>query len=104
MKLPKVMKKYCPNCKVATEHKITQAKAKGRSSTHPLSHGSDSRLKRKGQKKGSGNLGRYSKPAISKWKRTGAKSSKVIVLKLECTKCKKSWQKPIGRAKKMEFA
>ncbi len=103
MKLPKTMKKYCPKCKINIEHKISQVKAKTRSTTHPLSRGSDSRLRRKGQKTGHGSLGRYSKPPIAKWKRTGAKSSKVIALRMECTKCKKSWQTTVGRSKKVEF-
>ena len=103
MKLPKVMKKYCPRCNTSVEHKISQVKAKTRGSTHPLSQGSDSRLWKKGQKRGVGNLGRYSKPPIARWKRTGAKTSKVIALRLECTKCKKSRQVTIGRSKKVEF-
>ena len=103
MKLPKSMKKYCPKCKAKTEHKVSQVKAKTRSGTHPLSKGSDSRLRKKGQKRGAGNLGRYSKPPIARWKRTGAKTSKVIALRMECTQCKKSWQTTLGRSKKVEF-
>lgn len=101
--MPNVMKKYCKFCKNYTEHKASQAKAKTRSGTHPLSRYSDSRLRQKGQKRGVGNLGRYSKPPIARWKRTGAKVSKKIVMRLECTKCKKSTQTVIGRAKKVEF-
>ncbi|MBS3174309.1 hypothetical protein J4440_00340 [Candidatus Woesearchaeota archaeon] len=103
MKLPNASKRYCPKCNAYTDHKISQAKAKTRSGTHPLSRYSDSRLRRKGQKRGVGNLGRYSKPPIARWKRTGAKVSKVIAIRLECTKCKKSRQTTMGRAKKVEF-
>ena len=103
MKLPSTSNRYCPRCNAKTEHKLSQVKAKTRSSTHPLSSYSDSRLRKKGQKRGVGNLGRYSKPPIARWKRTGAKVSKVIAIRLECTKCKKSWQTTVGRAKKIEF-
>ena len=103
MKMPGKTKKYCKYCKQHTEQKITQMKSKTRSGTHPLSSYSDSRLRKKGQKRGVGNLGRYSKPPIARWKRTGAKVSKNIVLRLECTKCKKSTQTVIGRAKKLEI-
>ncbi len=103
MKVPKTTNRYCPKCNTKTEHKVSQVKTKTRSSVHPLSRYSDSRLRKKGQKKGSGNLGRYSKPPIAKWKRTGAKSSKVIAIRLECTKCKKSRQTTLGRSKKVEF-
>lgn len=103
MKLPKQMNQYCPHCNKATEHAVTQMKTKGRSATHPLSRGSDSRLRKKGQKRGHGSLGRYSKPAVSKFKRSGAKTSKRVVLKLECKVCKKSTQRMVGRARKVEF-
>lgn len=103
MKIPKVMKTYCAHCKKHTDHTVSQMKPKGRSSTHPLSKGSNSRLRRRGQRRGVGSLGRYSKPAISKFKRTGAKTSKKVVLKLECKTCKKSSQMGKGRAKKAEM-
>src|SRR3989339_2137272 len=103
MKIPKQMNHYCPKCKKHTEQTVTQMKVKGRSATHPLSRGSDSRLRKKGQKRGYGSLGRYSKPPIARWKRTGAKTSKVIALRMECTQCKKSWQTTLGRSKKVEF-
>ena len=73
MKHPKVKKAYCKTCKKHTEHKVAQVKAKGRSATHPLSWGS---AKRRKAKTGAGNHGKYSKPAIAKFKRTGAKTSK----------------------------
>ena len=101
MKSKKVMNKHCKFCKKHTEHKVTQAKQSTRSSAHPLSHGSTSRLKRRNERRGFGNLGRYSKP--TKPKRTGAKQTKKIVLKLTCNVSKKSYQLPIGRSKKIEF-
>ncbi len=103
MKSKKTIKKYCKTCKKHQEHKVTQAKQATRSSSHPLSRGSTKRLKQRGQRRGFGNLNKYSKPAISKFKRTGAKGSKKIILKLTCNTCKKSSQLNIGRAKRLEF-
>ncbi len=104
MKIIKQTNTYWPKCKKHTPHTIAQMKSKTRSGTHPLSKGSDSRLRKRGQKRGVGSLGRYSKPPIARWKRTGAKTSKKIVLKLECKVCKKSTQIVRGRAKKFELA
>lgn len=51
-----------------------------------------------------GNLGRYSKPAISKFKMTGKKLSKKTDFRLECKDCKKSHvARKSFRAKKVEF-
>ena len=49
-------------------------------------------------------LGRYSKPAISKFKMTGKKSTKKTDLRYECKTCKKiHLQKSGFRTKKLEF-
>jgi len=103
MKLPKIRNRYCPHCKKATEHKVEMYKAAGKRST--LSRGSIGRAKRRGQGRGVGNKGKWgSKPAISKWKRTGAKISKKTTLKYTCKECKKSTQQNKGfRAKRVEF-
>ena len=100
MKHPKTKKAYCKTCKKHTEHKVTQVKAKGRSATHPLSWGS---AKRRKAKAGVGNHGKYSKPAIAKFKRTGAKTSKKIELKETCQECKKASIHTTKRAKKVEL-
>ena len=101
MKLPKTIKRYCPHCKKHTEHKITQNKKKNASS---LTYGSKVRAKRRGQAKGFGNLGRYSKPAVTKWKSTGKKISKKTDLRYECKECKKMHTQKAGiRAKRVEF-
>ncbi len=92
MKLPKEKKRFCKHCKKSTAHKVGLVKSKGRSATHPLSRGSTKRIKGRGDKTGYGNFGKYSKPAISKFKRTGAKISKKVVLKYTCNDCKKSSQ------------
>lgn len=101
MKIPKTKKTYCPKCKKHTEHKVSQAKSTGARGT--LKRGSISRSKKRGLGRGAGNKGRWgSKPPITKWKRSGAKTSKTIVLKLTCKECNKSSILPLRRAKKVE--
>jgi len=101
MKIPKLRKTHCPYCKKHTEHKVSTSKKKSPSS---LTYGSKIRAKRRGKARGTGNLGRYSKPAISKFKLTGAKQSKKTDLKYECKECKKTHLQNKGkRAKRVEF-
>src|SRR3989344_2963370 len=101
MKLPKVMNRYCPYCKKHTEHAVSITKKKNPSS---LTYGSKIRARKRGQARGKGNLGRYSKPAISKFKMTGKKSTKKTDLRYECKVCKKIHLQRQGfRAKKIEF-
>ncbi|MCD4759945.1 50S ribosomal protein L44e [archaeon] len=102
MKVPKIKKAYCKKCKEHTEHKVTENKTTGKRGT--LKKGSIARSKARGLGRGFGNLGKWgSKPAMSKFKRTGSKSSKKIALKLTCQDCKKSSIQSIGRLKKVEF-
>lgn len=101
MKIPKLQKKYCPHCKKHTEHKVSQTKKKNASS---LSYGSKKRARKRGLARGAGNLGRYSKPAVSKFKMTGSKATKKTDLRYECKECKKVQTQRKGiRAKKVEF-
>ncbi len=101
MKLLKVIKRYCPYCKVHKEHKVTQNKKKNASS---LTYGSKIRARRRGLARGTGNLGRYSKPAVTKFKMTGKKLTKKTDLRYECTSCKKKHMQKKGiRAKKVEL-
>lgn len=101
MKMPKIRRKYCPFCKKHTEHKVSQTKRKNASS---MTYGAKSRAKRRGSAYGHGNLGRYSKPAVSKFKLTGAKISKKTDLRFECKECKKTHAQNKGfRAKRIEF-
>jgi len=91
MKLPKQKKRFCKHCKKSTEHKVSLLKSRGRSATHSLSQGGKNRALKRGKGRGFGNLGKWgSKPAISKFKRTGAKVSKKVVLKFTCKQCGKS--------------
>ena len=104
MKLPKLTKRHCPFCKKHTEHKISQAKKRTPGSTHPMSYGSKKRARLRGAARGFGNLGRYSRPAVGKWKMTGKKVSKKTDLRYTCKECKKTHVQKKGiRAKKIEF-
>ncbi|MBR9676004.1 50S ribosomal protein L44e [Candidatus Woesearchaeota archaeon] len=102
MKLPKTTKRLCKSCKTHTEHKISQAKRRTPGSAHPLGKYAK---KRTGFGKGFGNLGKYgSKPAVSKFKMTGAKTTKKLDLRYECTTCKKMSVQSKGiRVKRVEF-
>ncbi len=101
MKFPKLVNRYCPYCKVHTQHNVSQNKKRAASS---LSYGSKVRARKRGRARGMGNLGRYSKPAVTQFKMTGKKSTKKTDFRYECSKCKKmSVQRKGIRAKKVEF-
>jgi len=101
MKLPKTANRHCPYCKKHAPHKIGTNKKK---SPRSLTYGSKLRAKRRGSARGVGNLGRYSKPAITKFKMTGKKSSKKTDLRYECKECKKQHMQKSGfRVKRLEF-
>ena len=101
MKIPKTRKSYCPTCKKHTESKVFQVK-KGQASS--LSYGSKIRAKRRGKARGFGNLGRYSKPAVTKFKMGGKKQTKKVDLRYQCTVCKKYHIQGKGfRAKRLEI-
>ena len=101
MKIPKKINRFCKKCKKHTEHNVSLTKKKNPSG---LTYGSKIRARKRGQARGLGNLGRYSKPAISKFKMTGKKTSKKVDLRYECKECKKIHVKrKTFRAKKVEF-
>lgn len=101
MKIPKLVKRLCPYCKKHTEHKCAQNKKRN---ARTLTYGSKYRARDRGAARGTGNMGRYSKPAITKFKQTGSKISKKTDLRYECTVCKKKHMQNKGiRAKKVEF-
>ncbi|HIH11652.1 TPA: 50S ribosomal protein L44e [Candidatus Woesearchaeota archaeon] len=101
MKIPKTLKRFCKYCKKHTEHKVAQNKKKAASS---LSSGSKYRARIRGRARGVGSHGRYSKPAVTKFKRTGAKNTKKSDLRYTCAVCKKMTCQPFGiRAKKIEL-
>lgn len=86
MKVAKAQKRLCPTCKKHTEHKVSQNKRKQASS---LKRGSKYRATERGLATGHGNLGRYSKPAVTKFKRTGAKTTKKTDLRYQCMECQR---------------
>ncbi|MAH33116.1 50S ribosomal protein L44e [archaeon] len=101
MILPKNTNRHCPYCKKHTNHKIALNKKK---SPRSMTYGSKLRAKRRGLARGIGNRGRYSKPAVTKFKMTGKKTSKKLDLRYECSTCKKKHMKSSGfRARKIEF-
>ena len=101
MKLPKTKRTYCPSCRKHTECKVFQVK-KGQPSA--LTYGSKKRARKRGRARGAGNLGRYSKPAVSKFKMTGKKQTKKTDLKFQCAECKKYHLQRKGfRAKRIEI-
>ena len=99
--MPKSKKRYCPYCKKHTDHKVGQSKKRAASS---LSAGSKYRMKKRGKCTGTGNQGKISKGAMTKWKRYGKKASKKTDLRYQCNVCKKSHTQNHGfRARKLEF-
>ena len=104
MKLPKTTKRYCPHCKKHTEHSIKNQSFRGLNKTHTTSKGSKTRVRARGLRRGAGNLGRFSKGALSSWKRYGKKTSKKTDLRYTCKECNKTHiQKKGFRAKRIEF-
>jgi len=102
MKIGKKRNKYCKVCKAQTEHGISIAKKRDRGA---LKQFSIQRARKRGRGQGFGNKGKYgSKPPISKFKRTGAKTSKKHDLRYKCSQCNKTQTiKKSFRAKKLEF-
>ena len=82
---------------------VSITKQGGRNKTHPMSRGSQARIRKRGDNRGFGNQGRYSRKPISAWKRTGAKKSKKLNLTIKCKKCGKSWLIHGRRLKKVEM-
>jgi len=87
MNLPKKTKRFCPFCKERTEQKIDIVSTGKKRGT--LKYGSLKRAKLRGQSRGMGNQGRYSRKAPKNWKRkTKTTTRKVLIY--TCTQCKKS--------------
>jgi len=87
MKLPKTTNRFCPSCKKKTEHKIKIVGTGSKRGT--LKRGSLARAKLRGSNRGIGSHGKYSKPAVSKFKRK-AKTNKKTNIMYTCQECKKS--------------
>ena len=92
MKIPKLIKRYCPRCKKHTEQKVKNEKNRGKNKTHPMTQFSKMRLKLRGQWQGvgRGNSGKASRGAGSSWKRYNKKHSKKSDFRFTCTTCNKT--------------
>ncbi len=86
-KIPKKTNRYCPYCKKKTEQKIKEVS--GGSKRGTLKKGSKDRARLRGQNRGKGSQGKYSKPAVSKFKRKTKTTKKPNIL-YTCSVCKKS--------------
>ena len=101
MKFPKKTNRYCPYCNKKTEQKISLVSTGHKRGT--LKKGSKQRARKRGKARGMGNLGKYSKPAVTKFKRK-TKTTKKHVLMYTCNECKKSKQAKQGkRASKVQL-
>ena len=87
MKIPKTTKRFCPYCKKQTGQKIKLVSTGAKRGT--LTRGSKSRARKRGLSRGIGNKGRYSKPAVSKFKRK-SKTTKKTNIMYTCNTCGKS--------------
>jgi ribosomal protein L44E len=87
MKLPKKVMRYNPLTKKRTEHKIKIVSTGNKRGT--LTRGSKSRAKARGLNRGIGNKGRYSKPAVTKFKRK-SKTTKTMNIMYTCLESGKS--------------
>jgi large subunit ribosomal protein L44e len=104
MKLPKTVKRHCPFCKKHTTHSIKNQSFKGLNKNHTMSRGSKTRVRARGLRRGFGNLGRFSKGALSSWKRYGKKTTKKTDLRYTCKECNKTHVQKKGiRTKRVEF-
>lgn len=104
MKIPKRQRRHCKFCNKHTDHRVKQNKNRGRNKTHPMTRYSRRRMKIRGLRRGAGNKGKYSRPAIKSWKMTGKKTSKKTDLRFTCTECKKTWiNRKSTRAKRIQL-
>jgi len=86
-KIPKVTNRFCPYCKKKTDQKVKLVSTGNKRGT--LTRGSKNRAKLRGLNRGIGNKGRYSKPAVTKFKRK-TKTNKKTNIMYTCQECKKS--------------
>ena len=93
MRKPKTTNRFCPSCNKKTQHKIKLLSTGVKRGT--MKRGGKTRVKLRGLWRGLGNLGRYSKPPIAKWKRK-TKNTKKNVFIYTCSVCKKAHQSKSG--------
>ena len=87
MKIPKLTKRFCPYCKKKTEQKVKLVSTGAKRGS--LKRGSKQRARLRWKARGMGNHGRWSKPAVSKFKRK-SKTTKKTNIMYTCQTCKKS--------------
>ncbi len=97
VKIPKKTNRYCPYCKKKTEHKIKLVSTGAKRGS--MTRGSKQRSRKRGLNRGIGNKGRYSKPAVSAFKRK-AKTTKKPNMMYTCNTCKKSHYRKSRRNKR----
>ena len=93
-KIPKTTKRFCPFCKKQTEQKIKILTGGHKRGT--LKRGSKDRARLRGSNRGAGNKGKYSKPAVSKFKRKTKTTTKKVLI-YTCQECKKSKNQKKGK-------
>lgn len=91
--MPKKTNRYCPFCKKRTEQKIKLLTSGHKRGT--LKRGSKDRARLRGSNRGAGNKGKYSKPAVTKFKRKTKTTTKKVLI-YTCQECKKSKNKKKG--------
>lgn len=94
MKIPKQTFRYCPFCNKKTKQKIKTVGTGFKRGT--LTRGSKSRARLRGQSRGIGNKGKYSKPAVTKFKRKTKTTKKTNILYV-CEVCGKSKYQKKGK-------
>jgi ribosomal protein L44E len=94
MKIPKTTKRFCPYCRKQTQQKIKLVSTGAKRGT--LKRGSLARAKLRGSNRGIGNKGKYSKPAVSKFKRK-SKTTKKTNIMYTCSVCGKSKYQKKGK-------
>lgn len=87
MKIPKTTNRFCPHCNKKTNQKIKLVSTGAKRGT--LTRGSKQRAMLRGKNRGIGNKGRWSKPAVSKFKRKSKITKKTNIM-YTCSVCGKS--------------
>jgi len=91
MKVPKLIRTYCPFCRKHTEHTLEKVKKGRPSSLNRI-------VRQKHRQEGIGNAGKFSKVP------GGDKPTKRHHIRLKCSECNKSHQKKGVRVKRFEIA
>ena len=92
MKIPKIIKRYCPYCKKKTNQKVKQ-QSTGKAST--LKRGAKQRAKLRGLNRGIGNLGRFSR--MKNQAKGQRKTTKKTAIVYTCSECGKGKDQKKGK-------